>query len=108
MDMENKKLTGFARLAKKTAAIFGTAFAALISGNVAGAMSTPPNSTNGGNTFENFKQIRRPMSVLKLNPVNPEQSMIVAQHSSHSSHSSHGSHSSHTSHASHASSAFIP
>jgi hypothetical protein len=97
--MDNKKTSGFAKLALKAGAIFGTAFAAL-TGN-ATEVAQPQQFADKAKTIEVSSVAKqKPMTLLKLNTANPELSKLIAQHSSHSSHSSHNSHSSHYSHSS--------
>lgn len=105
--MENNKKNQIISLAKKAAAVFGAAFAALTGGN-ANAVSVIQGDNYDVNTIqikENFKV--KPMPVLKLNFSNPEDSQFVSSHTSHSSHRSHSSHSSHSSHYSHRSGAMF-
>jgi 3'-phosphoadenosine 5'-phosphosulfate (PAPS) 3'-phosphatase len=97
--MDNKKTSGFAKLALKAGAIFGTAFAALTGNST--EVAQPQQFSGNTNTIEvSTAAKQKPMTVLKLNTTNPELSKLIAQHSSHSSHSSHNSHSSHYSHSS--------
>jgi len=51
---------------------------------------------NSGN-IRNYSSKIKPMPVLKMNLLNPENSQFVASHTSHSSHRSHSSHYSHRS-----------
>jgi hypothetical protein len=94
-----KKTTGLSRLALRTGAIFGAAFAALT--GTAAVAAQPQQIADNTKTIEVSPVAKqKPMTILKLNTANPELSKLIAQHSSHSSHSSHNSHSSHYSHSS--------
>lgn len=92
--MESNKKKGLVNLTKRTTAILSAALTAL-TGSKAIASAPITNGLLKSNTVE-FKSIKsKPMSILKLNVNNPENSKFVTSHRSHSSHSSHRSHSSH-------------
>jgi len=94
----DKKTNGIFRLAKKAGAIISSALAALAITHTQAVQ--PTQQVSDGTTIDFSKQSlkKKPMTVLKLNTANPEQSQLIAQHRSHSSHSSHSSHRSHYSH----------
>lgn len=105
--MESNNSKGLANLAKKAAAVFGAALAALTGVN-ANATITPENNNFESNTIQVIAIGKiKPMPILKLNLNNPDDSQFVASHTSHRSHSSHSSHRSHYSHYSHRSGAMF-
>src|SRR5258705_870360 len=103
--MDKKEKFGFNQLAKQTFAILTASLSALMSNQSEATPVRPHLDERHKNlNYENFQnKILKPKLVLKLNPSNPDKS-IITQHTSHSSHRSHSSHSSHSSHASHYSS----
>ena len=96
MDNSNNK-KGLTNLTKKAAQVFGAALASL-TGVDANATMTSQNDNFESNVIQ-AKIIGKvkPMPVLKLNMVNPDDSQFIASHTSHRSHSSHRSHYSHRS-----------
>lgn len=78
------------------ASVFASALAAVVgSSNSSDNIQNEMQAEN--NSISISKKDRKPVTVLKLNTTNPEDSKLIAQHRSHSSHSSHSSHYSHRS-----------
>ncbi len=81
----------------KIAVIIGTAVALLNSSNKQQEGLKFDEKPDSLLAFRNYSNKPKPMPVLKMNILNPENSQFVASHTSHASHRSHSSHYSHRS-----------
>ena len=97
--MNNKSLSGVAKLANKVNGVLGAALALLATSHAKGATTSTSHAQDEKKSEIVYSGTRpKVMHLLKLNNGLSAQGTLVAMHSSHSSHSSHRSHASHRSH----------